>query len=48
MSKRKLPELLRVRGECRRQVGVEPFKPESPDQKRKIQACVELKVGKKK
>lgn len=48
MAKRKLPELLRVRNECRREEGVEPFKPESPDQRRRIEACVVRKMGKKK
>lgn len=48
MAKRKLPELLKVRGECRREEGVEPFKPETQDQKRRIEACVIRKMGKKK
>jgi len=48
MAKRKLPEILRVWNECRREEGVKPFKPETQDQKRKIKECVIRKMGEKK
>jgi hypothetical protein len=46
VSKRKLPDALRIRSECKREIGAEPFKPETAAQKKAIQACVTKKLDK--
>jgi hypothetical protein len=47
MVKRKLPEVLRIRAECRRAEGVKPFQKETSSQSRAIEACVIRKSKKK-
>lgn len=40
MPKKKLPKALALRNLCRKESGVEPFKPETSTQKRDIEACM--------
>jgi hypothetical protein len=46
MAKRKLPKILAVRNECKREEGIKPFKRETKEEKRRIEACVARKMGK--
>jgi hypothetical protein len=40
MPKKKLPKALVIRNLCRKEAGVEPFKPETSAQKREIESCM--------